>query len=249
MFNPKTQKIKEILQDKKYVIENLESLIAGRVFIYIDYANVRPWANKLKWHISIKRFKQFLDSFNNIEEVKFYQGTLVGDKKSESEIAEIDKRGYILRTKPVKLMRIPIDISSISKDSPAILNHFVRKALLRKFDIETIEFLNEKLEKLNNDGILYIEDRKCNFDVEMGVDMLLDYEKNKADTFILMSGDSDFADPVEKLLNAGKKVILFGTAGRISKELSDLRSRGLIVFDIKKIGKFICWDREIKDLK
>lgn len=60
------------------------------------------------------------------------------------------------------------------------------------------------------------------------------------------SGDSDFADPLEKLLKAGKNVFLFATARKVSKELSALREKGLIIFDIQKIRNFICWKREIQ---
>ncbi len=249
MFDPNTKRIKEIADSKKDVIHNLEGLLNNKVFMYIDYANVRPWSEKLGWHIDLKRFKQFLDSFNTIEDNKLYYGTLVGDKVSKQTAEDIKRCGYTLVTKPVKLMNIPIDISSIPIDTPTILNSFVRKALLMRLDIETVTFLNNKLKRLNDDGILYIEDRKCNFDVEMGVDMLLDFERKEVDTFVFMSGDSDFADPVKKLLDSGKKVILFATAGRIASELSDMQEHGLIIFDIKKIAKFICWKREMSNMK
>lgn len=98
---------------------------------------------------------------------------------------------------------------------------------------------------MNKKGELYIEDRKCNFDVEIGVDMLLDFERNGTGTYVLWSGDSDFADPVRKLLQAGKKVVLFATARKVSRELSGLREEGLVIFDIQKIRQFICWKKEL----
>jgi len=51
---------------------------------------------------------------------------------------------------------------------------------------------------------------------------------------------------IEKLLQAGKKVILFATSGKVSRELNQLRSQGLLVFEIKKIRDFICWKKEIQ---
>ena len=93
-------------------------------------------------------------------------------------------------------------------------------------------------------GEYFIEDMKCNFDVEIGVDMLLDCERNSAETFVLWSGDSDFADPIRKLISTGKKVCLFATAGRISSELNELRESGLKIFDIFELKEFICWPRE-----
>ena len=247
MFNPKTEKIKKIYQSNKVVAEKLKKLFDGKVYMYIDYANIRPWANKLKWHIQITRLKQFLDSFDNVENIKFYQGTLGGDQKSEKEIEKLRKNKFELRTKSVKIIKLSIDATSTQTDSPALLNQFIRRALMRKYDIGTIEFLNGKFAEMNKAGIYFIEDRKCNFDVEIGVDMLLDYERNNVDTFILWSGDSDFADPLRKLLENNKKVILFATAGRISRELNELKKLGLYIFDIADIKEFICWTREQKE--
>lgn len=247
MFNPKTPKIKKIEESRGDIIRKLEKLFDGKVYMYIDYANIRPWANKLKWHIQITRLKQFLDSFDNIQNIKFYQGTLRGDQKSEKEIKKLKKNKFELRTKPVKIIRLSIDTTSISSDSPVLLNQFIRRALMRKYDIDTIEFLNGKFAEMNKTGIYSIEDRKCNFDVEIGVDMLLDYERNNVDTYVLWSGDSDFADPLRKLLENDKKVILFATAGRISRELNELKILGLYIFDIADIKEFICWTREQRE--
>ena len=99
---------------------------------------------------------------------------------------------------------------------------------------------------MNKGGEYFIEDMKCNFDVEIGVDMLLDCERNNAQTFILWSGDSDFADSIEKLIGAGKRVILFATTRKVSKELSALADKGLMIFDIQKIRDFICWKKELE---
>ena len=246
MFKPKTERIENIAKDKEEFISQLESIFANKTRVYIDYANVRPWSEKLEWHIELKRLKQFLDSFDTVEAVNFYNGYLAGNDRSENEKSEAENCKYILRTKPVKIMSFSIDASSILADSTVLLDQFVRRALLKKYEISTVEYLNERFKDMNKKGEYFIEDMKCNFDVEISVDMLLDCERNVADTFILWSGDSDFADPVEKLMSAGKKVILFATARKVSKELSALSSKGLLIFDIQKIRDFICWKRELQ---
>lgn len=245
MFTPKTERIKEIADRNPELIKRLDDIFNASTRVYIDYANVRPWSSKLQWHIDLRRLKQFLDSFNTIEAINFYNGYLDGDEQSKKEIKEIEDRKYIVRTKPVKILRFPIDASSIPKDSTALLDQFIRRALLRKYEVGTIEYLNERFRDMNKKGEHYIEDRKCNFDVEIGVDMLLDNEKNGTEIYVLWSGDSDFADPLEKLLKEGKKVILFGTAGRISSELNALREAGLGIFDVFHLKEFICWKREL----
>ena len=249
MFNPYTNRIEQIAKQYQPTITQLESLLVGTFNTYIDYANVRPWSEKLGWHIDTKRLMQFLKSFDNTGIAKFYVGELAGDKNSEDFIKEITLQRYEVRTKPVKIMSIPIDVSSIPLQSTALLNNFIRTALVRRYDVATIEYLNKKFEEMNKQGIYSIEDRKCNFDVEIGRDMLLDHERNQIETFLLWSGDSDFAEPVEQLLADGKKVVLFATARKVSTELNDLQSKGLFIFDIQKIRNFICWKREINLLK
>lgn len=204
--------------------------------------------NIIGWHIDIKRLKQFLESFNSVVSIKWYQGELIGDPRSQSEINKIKKCKYELRTKPVKIMNLSIDVSSISMQSPDLLKKFIRKSLLRKYDIDTVELLNRKFKEMNERKVYFIEDRKCNFDVEIGTDIRVDHLKDSIETFVLWSGDSDFADPIKILIAGGKKVVLFATAGRIAREINDLVKDGLFIFDIFELRDFICWKKE-EDIK
>lgn len=243
MFNPKTIKIETTSKSNGQAIKDLESVFQGKTNVYIDYANVLGWESKLGWSIDIRRLKQFLDSFDTTNSVNFYYGTLTGDVRSKNFIKDIQGHGYNLKTKPVKIMRLSLDVSSIPINSPTILANFISKSLLRKFSIETIEFLNNKIKELNNQGTKYIEVRKCNFDVEIGRDILVDSSQNEIKSFVIWSGDSDFSDPVIQLFKEHKNVTIFATARRISRELSQTGAR---IFDIQKIKEFICWPRDAK---
>jgi uncharacterized LabA/DUF88 family protein len=143
-------------------------------------------------------------------------------------------------------MRLSIDVSSIASNSPDILKNFVRAPLLRSLKLEAVEYLNNELRKLNKQGKSYLEDRKCNFDVEIGRDMLIDYAEQGIENFVLWSGDSDFADPLNQLLDDGKKVFVFATARKVASELNDLVQKGLFIYEIQKIRNLICWKREIQ---
>ncbi len=246
MFTPKTQRIEELAkrEDRMPTVQKVDGLFVGKTNTYIDFANVRPWSEKLKWHVSPNRLKQFLKSFESVGSIKWYQGELVGDPHSREEIKKLERCKYEIRTKSVKIMKLPIDVSSISLQSPDLLKKFMRKSLLRKYSIETVEFLNNKFKEMNAQGIYSIEDRKCNFDVEIGTDMRIDDLRDNVDTFVLWSGDSDFADPIKSLLVNGKKVVLFATAGRVSRELNALVKEGLFIFDIFELRDFICWNGE-----
>lgn len=243
MFKPKTKRIEKIAEIFPKVILELENILSGVSNVYIDWQNVIHWQEKIGWHISAKRLKQFFDSFDTVKLVSIYTGTLDGNGRSENEIDEFKNMGYRIVTKPVKIMPYSIDASSTPSNSPTLLQPFIKKPLLSVLNLETIEYLNNQLGNLNKQGIMQLEDKKCNFDVEIGRDMFLDLnDGDRADCFILWSGDSDFADPVSAIIKANKKIFLFATSGRVSAELSELK---VPVFEIKKIKEFICWPKEL----
>lgn len=244
MFKPKTERIEKLAGIYPERIKELNDIFKGKTNVYLDYGNIYHWSSKLNWHLDPKRLKQLLDSFDTIHKVRLYNGTLEGDKNSTRFIQDVKDDGYIVITKPVKKMNLSVDVSGIPTNSPAILENFIKKPFLRVLTIETIEYLNGKLKELNDRGITRLEHRKCNFDVEIGRDMFLDNEKNSVDTFVLWSGDSDFADPVSQLLNNKKKIILFATARRVSIEL---QQTNVPVFEIQKIRNFICRPDEIQE--
>ena len=127
MFKPKTERIQRLTEKYPQRIQELEAIFDRQTNVYIDFANVRPWSTKLGWHVDPRRLKQFLDSFDTINAIKFYHGTLAGDAESEQFAKDIQGFGYDLKTKPVKIMRLSIDVSSIASNSPDILkNSFER---------------------------------------------------------------------------------------------------------------------------
>lgn len=58
---------------------------------------------------------------------------------------------------------------------------------------------------------------KSNLDVELALEMC--ELKEKYDTMILISGDSDFGIALDKVREAGKNAIVMSTRGRVAKEL------------------------------
>jgi len=265
MFKASTKRLSELAGVHISQIAELQSIFEKPASIYIDYANVIHWHPILNWHISLKRLQQLHRSFNTIKSVKFYSGffpeeevLMEAKRKAKKDplqdddftiIQQAEWLGYEIRKKPVKIMSLSIDVSGIPENVPSVLQNFIDKQLLAKLSLETIIYLNKQLKELNDRGIKYIEKRKCNFDVEIGTDMLLDLEHDPLiETYVLWSGDSDFAEPIKKLLEKGKKVVLFATVRRvrITAELENLKSDGLYIFDIKKIKEFICFTREMQ---
>lgn len=225
--------------DEQLIKEIREKWFVGRTAVYIDYANLVGTQGKIGWHVEVSRLKSFFSLFPQVGKIKFYYGQLESEVNSKLFLEQVRTLGFDVITKPVKIIRKSIDVSGTDLESPAVLYNFIRSTFIRILDVETIAFLNSKLADLNRSGKLYLQDRKCNFDVEIGVDLLLDAPKY--DCVVLMSGDSDFADIIKRVIALGKTVIVFAPGGTIAFELTKI---GVKIFDLKKIRDYICWRKE-----
>lgn len=245
LFRSQIPELQTLYEEKPGKVDEFRDLLEGETIIYIDFANIKPWHRKLEWHFDPERMKQFFDSIDSIKRVRFYYGTISGSKKSGKFIKDLKKAKYEVTTKPIKEMRLSINASSIPDDSPELLKTFIRYPLLEKFSMEEVKYLNGLLYGLNTRGIHRITDWKCNFDVEIGRDMMRDFLTTKTETFILFGGDSDFESPIRQLLSDGKRVILVATARKIASELNTIRKDGLHIFEVKKLKEFFCKKEEI----
>jgi uncharacterized LabA/DUF88 family protein len=214
-------------------LAEVKALFDGDTHVYIDWANVRNGCSRLGWSIRLCKLKSLLNSTGKVKSARFYFGTVIGDSGSEGFVARARKEGFEVQTKPVKFINLPINVSSISPQSTDILKNFIHEVLLRELKVETIEYLNQQLADLNKQGKYSLRHMKCNFDVEIGTDMRLDHALNKAQTYCLWSGDSDFAHPIGQLLNDGRNVVVISS--KIATELNDLKGDGLIYYDVRKL--------------
>lgn len=169
----------------------------GRIYALVDFGNVRHWA-KAFWPVENKKyFKREIDIgklANTIDLVNpsrkyFYYGHYKEHPNLSSEHAlNIKFRQSIYR---------------IDKADKA--GFFTRTK-----DIKEIDNFDEEgkfLGRLN----------KCNFDIEMTMDMLL--KINKYDSIFLWSGDSDFHYLLKYLKSKNKKVVTICARDFASDEL------------------------------
>lgn len=104
-FKPKTNRIENLAKEFAYVVEEFGGILNRKTGVYLDYANVRGWSEKLGWHVDLKRLCQLFESFDCPKKLSFYYGTMEGDHDSEELIKNTKALGYAVTTKPVK--RIP----------------------------------------------------------------------------------------------------------------------------------------------
>jgi|SRR3989344_5830088 len=90
-----------------------------------------------------------------------------------------------------------------------------QKKFLDMLDINGYIVRTKAIKKIKNRGGKV--EWKGNLDMELAFEM--DDTKDKYDTAILISGDSDFALPVDRIKKVHKRIIVMSTRGHISKEL------------------------------
>ncbi len=182
------------------------------VFAYLDLTNMFHWQDVLGWKFRIEDVIGQLFSFPNIKEVKVYYGQNEKDlKNSEAFHNRIKKSGAILKTKPMKFLEKNINEGM-----------FFQRRTLTLFEGSVKSKISELVEELHKTGIV-IEEPKCNFDVEMAMDILDDAEKVTA--IMLFSGDSDLFSPLERLKVKGKKIGIVGVRGKVSHELHQVKDK------------------------
>ncbi|MCX5699739.1 MAG: NYN domain-containing protein [Candidatus Omnitrophica bacterium] len=176
------------------------------VIAFLDLTNMFHWQDTLKWNFSIYYVIKQLLSIKSVKEIRVYYGLNTREmQKSENFHQCLRKAGAIVISKPVKWIR-----KNITK------NLFVKQATLNLFDGNAHSKLDELIEYLQKQGIV-IEEPKCNFDVEMALDMLDSIDKVSG--ILLFSGDSDFKEPLERFKLKGKHSYVFGVRGQVAAEL------------------------------
>jgi uncharacterized LabA/DUF88 family protein len=194
----------------------IDTTVYGKILTIIDFGNVNYWFdedrqdadNKVlqegeKLRINLEGLSDFANLFS--DHVRFYYGHDSQKKESLSFIAAarhvFGKKVY---TKPMQKVR-----------------HY-----LSADEIES----NKRMTFTDREGV-YVRLPKCNFDVEICVDLIR--LLNQYDTVAFFSGDSDFVSLIRHIKKQDKKVILF-KAGFITSELKEVSDKVINAQNIKK---------------
>lgn len=163
-------------------------ILKGKTAVFVDWANVHGWEEKMKWEIDLDKLGLHLRSYKNINEMRFYFGTDI-HPSSKEQIKKAEKAGFFIVTKPVKYLPV-------------------------------------------KDRDIIVWKRKCDFDLEIGLDC---YENiDSYDGFIFFSGDGDFATLYKRLLKRGKQVIVVSASGSLGREIAFI-NQGIYIVKVKRL--------------
>jgi len=198
--------------------------LKGKTLVIIDWANVYGWSKRLGWNIDIKKLFDYLKSYEEICDIRFYFGKEPSNPKSESFHRKIKKTGYTLISKEVKWIPVEIDTNYFKK---SIKNTLAKQGFKK-------DFFKKFFEQLQKDQNL--RRRKCDFDCEIAIDVMKRMKEFKC--LILFSGDGDYAALIREAIKHKKQAIVVALRDALGKEYNQIK-RGLFICNVEKIRKDI----------
>jgi len=184
-------------------------LFGKPTLVMVDWFNI--W-NKHK-NVDLRLFFDYLKSYPEIYQVRFYQGLIKGKEHSHKTLESAKSIGYKVVSKNSKSQ--PIDIREIDhfqlilKSLDALfegirsITNYISNSLysikeLINGNFDLIDDIDLKLESVNKNILVFKEESKkpirktkCDFDAEIARDIAL--EIDNYENLILFSGDGDFA--------------------------------------------------------
>jgi len=82
------------------------NFVKGRVYVFIDAANIFYSQRTLKWRISYERLKTYFEKECNLCKIFVYTAHDESRLNQKKFLTMLEKNGFIVRTKPVKQIRL-----------------------------------------------------------------------------------------------------------------------------------------------
>lgn len=85
--------------------------LKGNTLVCIDWANVYGWQKKLGWRINIFKLTEYLKSYSEIKQIKFYFGTDITKESKQfiESVKKLEDKIFQVVTKDVKYVPIGDD--------------------------------------------------------------------------------------------------------------------------------------------
>jgi len=212
--------------------EKFKFKLKGKTLVCIDWANVYGWQENLDWKISTDKLIEYLLSYKEIFKINFYFGTDI-TKESQDFISLLQKKEekeerFSIITKEVKYVPVDLDRSYLKSR----INN-IKKTILA-MDLRKQNIDGSHVKELENLLSQPLRRRKCDFDIEIALDVFRNLEN--FDSFILFSGDGDYKPLVQYCIENKKQAIIVAQPGSLGKE-----------YRIIPIGLYICNVRKLRD--
>jgi len=203
--------------DKKQVLK-----LKGKTAVFIDWANVYGWKKSLKKEVDPEKLFGYFKKYPQVEEINFYYGK---DKhpKSKQFLKKMEEVGFRVISKEVKYIPVSLDSSHFRNIAKEVKTSLIATSTLKTEEVEQLlQILSKKILR-----------RKCDFDIEIVMDVYRCLQT--IDTYILFSGDGDFAPLYNLLIRLKKQVIIIFAHGHLGKEIYQIK-QGIFTKAVDKLN-------------
>lgn len=80
--------------------------VKGRVFVFVDAANILYSQQTLRWRVDYKKLKEYFEKEGDLKAIYFYTGRVGENHKQNSFIKKLELLGYVVKAKEVKRIKI-----------------------------------------------------------------------------------------------------------------------------------------------
>lgn len=84
----------------------VNQFIKGRVYVFVDAANILYSQQTLHWRVDYKKLKEYFEHECDLKAIYFYTGRVGENHKQNSFLKKLENFGYIVKTKEVKRIKV-----------------------------------------------------------------------------------------------------------------------------------------------
>ncbi len=84
----------------------IRNLVSGRVFVFVDAANILYSQQSLGWKVDYEKLKKYFEKECDLLKIYFHTGRVGDNEKQNSFLEKLKNLGYIVKAKEVKRIRL-----------------------------------------------------------------------------------------------------------------------------------------------
>ena len=84
----------------------IRQFIKGKVYVFVDAANILYSQQTLGWRVDYKKLKEYFEKECDLKAVYFYTGRVGENHKQNSFLKKLEHFGYVVKAKEVKRIKV-----------------------------------------------------------------------------------------------------------------------------------------------
>lgn len=229
-------------------LEKNSKIIEKKIYFGLEKANVAVMDNIVRWvnlknKKEVKNLQELIDDIKSIEtseaispDLKKQIKEVFNQYRSSKIIEEFRSIGFDVSSKDVKIFKNSLNdlpkfhhvVQGLEKTVDSIEKNLEKNIKLPGIGgEEEINLLRKQKEKINRICRKKIKNRKCDFDVDITIDIVRNIDN--FDTIIIFSGDGDYAPAVKYFLDNNKRVAIVSIQNKLGREFNKIIAPGKFI--------------------